>query len=44
MSKKARSMRAPSVLPRIRILRGANIALGPGKAELLARIGICSPI
>ena len=28
-----------SVQPRIRILRRSNIAIGPGKAELLARVG-----
>jgi molybdate transport system regulatory protein len=39
MKKKTRSFRARSMLPRIRILRGSDIALGPGKAELLARIG-----
>jgi molybdate transport system regulatory protein len=39
MNKKARSIRTRSVLPRIRILRGRDIALGPGKAELLALIG-----
>lgn len=38
MRKKARSIRARSVLPRIRILRGTDIALGPGKMELLALI------
>ena len=39
MSKKAKSTRARSVQPRFRILRGGDIALGPGKAELLALIG-----
>jgi molybdate transport system regulatory protein len=36
---KAKSRRAPSVQPRFRILRGSDIALGPGKAELLGLIG-----
>ena len=35
MRKKTKSIRARSVLPRIRILRGSDIALGPGKVELL---------
>ena len=39
MRRKTRSIRARSVLPRFRILRGGDIALGPGKAELLALIG-----
>jgi molybdate transport system regulatory protein len=39
MRKKAKSVRARSVLPRFRIFRGGDIALGPGKAELLALIG-----
>ena len=39
MRKKTKSIRARSVLPRIRILRGSDIALGPGKAELLGLIG-----
>jgi molybdate transport system regulatory protein len=39
MTKKARSTRASSVQPRFRILSGRDIALGPGKAELLAFIG-----
>jgi molybdate transport system regulatory protein len=39
MSKKAKSTRARSVQPRFRILFGGDIALGPGKAELLALIG-----
>ena len=38
MSKKAKSTRA-SVQPRFRILFGRDIAMGPGKAELLALIG-----
>jgi molybdate transport system regulatory protein len=38
MKKKTRSARSVSVLPRIRILRGRDIALGPGKVELLALI------
>ena len=38
MQKKAKSNRTRSVLPRIRILCGRDIALGPGKAELLAQI------
>ena len=37
--KKVKSARAPSVQPRLRILRGSDIALGPGKAELLWLIG-----
>src|ERR1039458_6594506 len=39
MRKKAKSIRARSVHPRFRILRGGDIALGPGKVELLALIG-----
>jgi molybdate transport system regulatory protein len=39
MTKKAKSTRTRSVLPRFRIFRGSDIALGPGKAELLALIG-----
>ena len=39
MRKKAKSIRARSVQPRFRIFRGGDIALGPGKAELLALIG-----
>ena len=39
MRKKTKSVRARSVLPRFRIFRGGDIALGPGKAELLALIG-----
>jgi molybdate transport system regulatory protein len=39
MRKKAKSIRARSVQPRIRILRGGDIALGPGKVELLTLIG-----
>jgi molybdate transport system regulatory protein len=39
MRKKTKSTRARTVLPRIRILRGSDIALGPGKVELLALIG-----
>jgi molybdate transport system regulatory protein len=39
MKKKVRSTHSRSVLPRIRILRGNDIALGPGKVELLALIG-----
>jgi len=31
--------RSKSVQPRIRILRGGDIAIGPGKAELLALVG-----
>lgn len=30
---------APSILPRFRIVAGKNVALGPGKAELLALVG-----
>jgi molybdate transport system regulatory protein len=39
MRKKAKSIRTPSVQPRFRIFRGGDIALGPGKVELLALIG-----
>jgi len=39
MKKKTRSRLPCSVLPRIRILRGRDIALGPGKVELLMLIG-----
>jgi len=39
MRKKTKSVRGRSVLPRFRIFRGGAIALGPGKAELLALIG-----
>jgi len=39
MRKKAKSTCARSVQPRFRILCGGDIALGPGKAELLALIG-----
>jgi len=39
MTKKTKSIRTRSMLPRLRILRGGDIALGPGKAELLALIG-----
>jgi molybdate transport system regulatory protein len=39
MRKKTKSVRGRSVLPRFRIFRGGDIALGPGKAELLALIG-----
>lgn len=39
MKKKARSIRIRSVQPRFRILCGGDIALGPGKADLLALIG-----
>jgi molybdate transport system regulatory protein len=39
MRKKTESNRARSVQPRFRILCGGDIALGPGKAELLALIG-----
>ena len=39
MRKKTKSIRAHTVLPRFRILRGGDIALGPGKVELLALIG-----
>ena len=38
MRKIAKSIRARSVQPRFRIFRGGDIALGPGKAELLALI------
>jgi molybdate transport system regulatory protein len=39
MRKIAKSIRARSVQPRFRIFRGGDIALGPGKVELLALIG-----
>ena len=39
MRNKAKSIRARSVQPRFRILHGGDIALGPGKVELLALIG-----
>jgi molybdate transport system regulatory protein len=39
MKKKAKSNRARSVQPRFRVLCGGDIALGPGKAELLGLIG-----
>jgi molybdate transport system regulatory protein len=39
MRKKIKSTRARSVQLRCRILRGDDIALGPGKVELLALIG-----
>jgi len=39
MRKKAKSNRAHSVQPRFRIHCGGDIALGPGKADLLALIG-----
>jgi molybdate transport system regulatory protein len=29
----------PTLKPRLRVIWGKNIALGPGKAELLARVG-----
>ena len=39
VNRKVKSTRARSVQPRFRILSGRDIALGPGKAELLALIG-----
>ncbi|MGB8369132.1 MAG: winged helix-turn-helix domain-containing protein [Limisphaerales bacterium] len=39
MRKKAKSIRTRSVQPRFRLVCGGDIALGPGKAELLALIG-----
>ncbi len=39
MRKKTKSIRSRSVRPRFRILCGSDIALGPGKVELLALIG-----
>ncbi len=39
MRKKAKSNCARSVQPRFRIICGDDIALGPGKADLLALIG-----
>ena len=39
MRKKTKSIRARSVQPRFRLVCGSDIALGPGKAELLALIG-----
>ena len=44
MSRKARATRAGSVQPRFRIVFGRDIALGPGKAELLAHIGATGSI
>src|SRR5258708_19178403 len=35
---KSNSRRAPRFIPRMRVLRGKEVALGPGKAELLALI------
>ena len=36
---KTKSARAPRLHPRMRVLRGDDIALGPGKVDLLALIG-----
>src|ERR1041385_2481272 len=36
---KSKSARAPRLSPRMRVLRGEDIALGPGKVDLLALIG-----
>ncbi len=38
-SMKTKSGRAPRLLPRMRVLCGEDIALGPGKVDLLALIG-----
>ena len=38
MPKKSQSAREASLLPRFRIMSGADIALGPGKVELLALV------
>jgi molybdate transport system regulatory protein len=35
---KSNSGRAPRFIPRMRVLRGKEVALGPGKAELLGLI------
>jgi hypothetical protein len=36
---KTKPARAPRLLPRMRVLCGEDIALGPGKVDLLALIG-----
>src|SRR5215813_6041910 len=36
---KSKRSRVPSLLPRLRVLWGEDIALGPGKVDLLALIG-----
>jgi len=36
---KSKPQRAPRLLPRMRVLRGEDIALGPGKVDLLVLIG-----
>jgi len=36
---KTKSAHAPRLRPRMRVLRGDDIALGPGKVDLLALIG-----
>jgi molybdate transport system regulatory protein len=36
---KSKPTREPQLQPRVRIVRGEEIALGPGKVDLLARIG-----
>src|SRR6267154_3019512 len=38
-SMKTKSGRAPRLLPRMRVLCGEDIALGPGKVDLLALVG-----
>src|SRR5713101_2431080 len=38
-SMKTKPARAPRLLPRMRVLCGEDIALGPGKVDLLALIG-----
>jgi molybdate transport system regulatory protein len=38
MTKKSKSTRAASLRPRLRISSGKDIALGPGKVELLALV------
>src|SRR6059058_2561071 len=35
----AKPSRAPQLRPRMRVLRGEEIALGPGKVDLLALVG-----
>jgi molybdate transport system regulatory protein len=34
-----KSKPVPSLVPRLRIVMGKDVAFGPGKAELLARVG-----
>jgi molybdate transport system regulatory protein len=39
LSMKSKSTRASRLLPRMRVLCGEDIALGPGKVDLLALVG-----